>query len=175
VVKLYTTLGLTDIAQAAQSLAEPFVFYVVRLMPSLVIVTALTQAACCYGIARIILVRRHGPTSAPGVPLALWHAPDVWVWGLIAALGLMAVPAAALKISGWNLTVVYATVYTIQGLAILEYGLKKLAIPAVARGFLIAFILAMPLFVFVTALGVVDVWADFRKVRAGVKPAAPGT
>jgi uncharacterized protein YybS (DUF2232 family) len=81
----------------------------------------------------------------------------------------------ALKVAGWNLTVVYATVYTIQGLAILEYGLKKLAIPSVARAFLIAFILALPFFVFVTALGVVDVWADFRKVRADAKPPAPGT
>lgn len=172
-VKLYTSLGLTDAAQAAQSLAEPFVFYFVRLMPSIVVVTGLTQAACCYGVARIVLVRRRGPEQAPGVPLANWHAPDVWVWGLIAGLGFAAIPSGIVRVIGWNLAVIYAVVYAIQGIAVLEFWFKKISIPAFARAVLIAFVIVPPTGIMLIALGVVDIWADLRKVRGGAHPPAP--
>jgi hypothetical protein len=34
------------------------------------------------------------------------------------------------------------------------------------RGLIIVLILALPSIVFVITLGIVDIWADFRKVRA---------
>jgi uncharacterized protein YybS (DUF2232 family) len=109
----------------------------------------------------------------PVVPaLALWHAPDVWIWGLIVTLVLLLVPNETVKFTGWNLVILYSTVYLIQGISLVEYYLKKVRVHAVVRGLIFAIILALPpTIACVMALGVVDIWADFRKVRGLVPPA----
>ena len=58
--------------------------------------------------------------------------------------------------------------YLAQGSAIVEHYLRKAGIKAFGRGLLLALILVMPSIVFVVALGIVDIWADFRKVRGPV-------
>ncbi len=80
------------------------------------------------------------------------------------------VPNETAKLAGWNLAILYSVVYLSQGIAIVEHYLKKARIQPVVRGLIQAVILALPLVVCVMALGVVDIWADFRKVR---DPAAP--
>lgn len=171
-VKLYTALGLNEAAAAVQAVSESFIYYLVRLTPSLAVATAVVQAACCYGIAKVLL-RKNAEAAAflPATTLASWHAPDTWVWGLIAALGLSAVPWHGAAVAGWNLGVLCGVLYTAQGMAVLEHYFKKAALPAFGRGVLLAFILAMPSLFLVAALGVVDVWADFRKVRTIEKKA----
>jgi uncharacterized protein YybS (DUF2232 family) len=78
----------------------------------------------------------------------------------------MVMPSHTVRLAGLNLIVLFFVLYTMQGMALLEYFLKRVSIPALARGFILALVLPL-LLVFVTALGVVDIWADFRKVRAG--------
>ncbi len=169
-VRFYTALGVKEAAEAIQAISDPFIYYVVRLFPSIIIVSAVVQAALCYGLARWLIIRREGTAAVlMQTSFARWHAPDVWVWGLIAALALMAMPSQTVKFGGLNLIVLFFVLYTMQGLAIFEYLLKRFSIPALARGFILAVILPL-LFVFVTALGVVDIWADFRKVRDTEKP-----
>ena len=166
-VKIYTVMGLKETADAVQAFSVPLIYYLVRLFPSIVIVFAVVQAALCYGLARWLIIRREGPASGPAqTSFAGWHAPDAWVWGLISTLALMVMPSHTVRLVGLNLIVLFFVVYTIQGMALLEYLLKRVSIPALARGFILALILPF-LIVFITALGVVDIWADFRKVRAG--------
>jgi uncharacterized protein YybS (DUF2232 family) len=164
--RFYTSLGLAEMAAAVNTVTDTFVHYLVRLIPGIVIATSVLQAACCYGLSRLIISRKPGTAPAPsGVSLAAWHAPDAWVWGLIVALALIMVPNEPAKFAGWNLVILYAVVYLTQGIAIVEHYLRKARIQAVVRGLLHALILALPTVVFVIALGVVDIWADFRKVR----------
>ncbi len=168
--KLYAGMGAPEMAELIRSTSYKFIYYFVRLSPSLASAIAALQSLCCYVVARMLIVRKSGPSSGlDQTPLSAWHAPDVWVWGLIAALGLAAISYQPGNIAGWNLAVLYVIVYTIQGMAVLEHALKKISIPAFGRALLHAFILAMPVFVFLTALGVVDIWADFRRIRPGEK------
>ncbi len=170
--RLYAELGMKEMAASVDSLSEKFVHYVVRLIPGIVIATSLLQAACCYGLSRSIVARRPGSGPVlPATPLAAWHAPDVWVWGLIATLILVMVPHGSAKLLGWNLALVYSVVYLAQGIAIVEHYLRKARIQPIVRGLIHAIILALPIVVCVMALGVVDIWADFRKVRVPLKPA----
>jgi uncharacterized protein YybS (DUF2232 family) len=165
----YTTMGLTEMAAMVSSVPDNFIYYLSRLLPSIIIATSVTQAACCFGIARAILVRRPGTEPLPPQsPLAAWHAPDSWVWGLIAALALIVLPGETTRLIGWNIGILYAVLYLAQGTAIAEHYLRKMGIKAIGRGLLLALILAMPSVVFVIALGIVDIWADFRKVRVPV-------
>jgi len=167
--KLYSGLGLTEMASAVTSVSDTIVHYLVRLVPGITVATSLIQAACCLGLARTIILRRPGAYPAPSQSsFAAWHAPDAWVWGLIVALALIMVPREAARLTGLNCAIVFAVVYLVQGVAIVEHVLRKSRIQAVARSLIHALILALPTIVFVIALGVVDIWADFRKVRRTV-------
>ena len=164
--KTYTSMGLTEMAAMVSSIPDAFVYYLARLIPGIIIATSVLQAACCFGIARAILMRKPGTEPAPEqTSLAAWHAPDSWVWGLIAALTLIVIPLETARFAGWNLAIVFAVFYLAQGAAIVDHYLRKARIKVFGRGLILAFILAMPSIVFVIALGIVDVWADFRKVR----------
>ena len=129
------------------------------------------QAACCFGIARALVIRKPGTGQAlEQSSLAAWHAPDAWVWGLIAALALIVVPQEAAKLVGWNLAILFGVLYLAQGSAIMDHYLRKANIKAFGRGLILAIVLALPSLVFVIALGIVDIWADFRKVRVQAAP-----
>jgi len=164
--KLYSSLGLKDMASAVTSASDAFVHYLVRLVPGITVATSLIQAACCFGLARAVILRKSGAASVPWQPsLAAWHAPDAWVWGLLAALTLIIVPNDTARLAGLNCAIVFSVVYLVQGIAVVEHVLRKARIQAVARSLIHAIILALPTIAFVMALGVVDIWADFRKVR----------
>jgi uncharacterized protein YybS (DUF2232 family) len=168
--KLYSSLGLKEMSSMVTSVSDTFVHYLVRLAPGITIATSLVQAACCFGLARAAIQRKSGEVHLPSQPtLASWHAPDSWVWGLIAALALIMVPMEAARLTGLNCAIVFSVVYLVQGIAIVEHVLRKARIQAVTRGLIHALILALPTIVFVIALGVVDIWADFRKVRRAVQ------
>lgn len=163
----YTSMGLTEMAAMVSSIPDSFLYYLSRLLPGITIATSVTQAACCFGIARAILMRRPGTEPLPPQPpLVAWHAPDSWVWGLIAALALIVLPGETARIIGWNVGILFAVLYLAQGVAVAEHYLRKTGIRTFGRSLLLVIILALPSIVFVIALGIVDIWADFRKVRA---------
>lgn len=169
--KTYIEYGLSDMATTINAISDSFVHSLARLIPGIVIATSVMQAACCYGIARSIIMRKNdGSEVQASPPLSLWHAPDSWVWGLIVSLALVAVPQETVRFTGWNLAILFAVVYLSQGTAIVEYYLRKSHINTFMRGLILALILAMPSIVFVIALGIVDVWADVRKVREPMLP-----
>jgi uncharacterized protein YybS (DUF2232 family) len=176
--QLYTQLGLVDVAKLLESISDKMVYFLVRLSPGIILTTTLFQAACCYGMARTILRRKYPALPVVDKPsFGEWHAPDPWVWGLIATLGLVAsgliskVDSVAF-IVGLNLALIYLLVYTAQGAALVEFWLRKVKIGVVWRSFAHTIILTLPpLIAVVIALGVVDIWADFRKVR-NVPPTA---
>jgi uncharacterized protein YybS (DUF2232 family) len=165
--KLYSGMGLTEVSSTISSTPEAFIHYLVRLLPGLVIALSLVQAAACFGFARTVIARSQG-TGPAQPPFPAWHAPDTWVWALIVALALVIIPEETTRIIGWNAAIVLGLVYTVQGMAILDYYFRKGGIHTLVRTLLHALILALPIVVCVTALGVVDIWADFRKLRVSV-------
>ena len=164
--KTYNTMGFTEMAATISSISDTVIYYFARLLPGITIATSVIQAASCFVIARVILLRKPGTEPALAQPpLAAWHAPDSWVWGLIAALALIVVPQNTARFVGMNIAILYAVLYLAQGSAIVDHYLRKAGIKSIGRGLLLALVLAMPSVVFVVALGIVDIWADFRKVR----------
>jgi len=165
--KLYTDLKLTEVAAAISSVPDTFIHYLVLLLPGIVVTSMILLALASFALAVRIITRRPGKAPVLAVPsLAQWHAPDVWVWGLIVTLVLILVPNETVKITGWNLAVLYSCIYLIQGISIVEHYLRKARVHTVVRGLIYAIILALPPTVAcVMALGVVDIWADVRKVR----------
>ncbi len=169
--QLYTQLGLTDVAQMMAQVTDTVVFYLVRLLPGIILAMTLLQAACCYGMARALILRKDPAATVLSEPtLATWHAPDSWVWGLIVTLGLVAsgLITSTKGLSfflGLNLALLYLIIYAVQGLSLVEFSLRKAKVGTIWRSLILTMIVALPVIVPVIALGVVDIWADFRKVR----------
>jgi len=164
--QLYTQLGLTDVAQMMAQVTDTAVYYLVRLLPGIILTTTLLQAACCYGMARAVILRKDPAATVLAEPtLATWHAPDPWVWGLIVSLGLVAIPDLTIRFIGLNLALIFLLIYSAQGLSLVEFTLRKAKVGTIWRSLILTFIVALPVIVPVIALGVVDIFADFRKVR----------
>jgi uncharacterized protein YybS (DUF2232 family) len=71
-----------------------------------------------------------------------------------------------LKIAALNVLTVLLPLYFIQGIAIVAFYFRKKAFSFLARLFAYTIVLVInPLPLIVTALGIFDLWFDFRKPR----------
>lgn len=98
--------------------------------------------------------------------LARWSTPEWLIWALIATgfgLFMPLAPARAAALDGF---VCVAAIYFCQGLAVASFYLKMLSTPAPWRG-VIYFVAAVQpvLAALVAAVGVFDLWVDFRRLR----------
>jgi uncharacterized protein YybS (DUF2232 family) len=110
-----------------------------------------------------LLVR---PARLPGPPFALWRAPELLIWVLIAAGFGTAFSAGVVQGVALNLLVILVPIYFLQGLAVVEYFLGRKRLSPLWRGVsYLLLLLVSPLPVIVTTVGIFDLWADFRKPR----------
>ncbi len=173
-VKLYGSHGFNEITAAISSIPDVSFHYFSLMLPCLLILIVATIAACSYATAKVIILRNPGASPRiESTPLALWYAPDAWIWGLIGALICIMMPNELARfLLGWNIAVLFAIVYFVQGAALVDYFLKlKLHMRPFARILIHIVVLALPPLIAGTIVfGIIDVWADFRRLR---KPATP--
>jgi uncharacterized protein YybS (DUF2232 family) len=107
-----------------------------------------------------------GMYVVPGVIFHELRMPEWLIWCLIAAgFGLM-VPMAVVQLVALNILTMLLPVYFLQGIAIMTFFLRKKAFSTVSRVFAYVLVLVInPLPLLVTAIGVFDMWFDFRKPR----------
>jgi uncharacterized protein YybS (DUF2232 family) len=105
--------------------------------------------------------------------LACWKLPDWVVWFVIAAGAVMIVPEDIAKIVGLNTLIVLLFLYLLQGLSVVQFFFRKKNIPKYLRAMFYALIvLYQYLLVFIAAIGLFDIWVDFRKMN---RPAQDST
>lgn len=107
-----------------------------------------------------------GRYEVPGVPFRLWKAPEKLIWLLIlAGFGMLYASGLSQRVA-LNVLTVLLPLYFLQGLAVLTYFFQHKGITPFFRGlgYLLVVVLN-PLPLIVTAVGVFDLWADFRKPR----------
>lgn len=100
--------------------------------------------------------------------LRLWRTPDALIWALIVAgFGLFA-PVPAVAVVAQNVFIIILAGYFCQGLAIVSYYLDRFRLP---RGLRIAGYVLIAVqhlvTVLVLALGVFDLWGNFRRLSTG--------
>jgi uncharacterized protein YybS (DUF2232 family) len=135
---------------------------VIEILPALLVLTgALTV------IANLVLLRNWTGVGS-NVNLRLWRTPDMLIWALIASGFAMFAPVAAVALAARNLFLVLLGCYFCQGLAIVGFYLERFRLP---RGIRVASYLLIAIQHVVTAmvlaLGVFDLWGDFRRLSAG--------
>jgi hypothetical protein len=98
--------------------------------------------------------------------LSRWSTPEWLIWVLIAtgfALFIQWPPARAAALDGF---ICVAAVYFCQGLAVIAFYLTMLSTPAPWRGVIYFIVAVQPvLAALVAAVGVFDLWVDFRRLR----------
>ena len=92
--------------------------------------------------------------------------PDLLVWVLIAAGFALLAPLDAVNRVALNILCVTLFAYLLQGMAIVQHLLGRFAVPPALRFLLYLFLALQPyLLVAVAALGVFDLWGNFRTPR----------
>ena len=135
-----------------------------RIYPSLVVVTLAFIAGF-----NLLLLRRSAARFP--VPLALgdfvrFKNPEQLVWVLIGAGFTMLVPNQLATTAALNVLVVTVSLYFIQGMAVIAHFFARMATPRFVRVIFYCVLALQPyLTVAVAALGIFDIWGDFRTPR----------
>jgi len=101
--------------------------------------------------------------------LSRWRMSDKVVWVLIATGGTLLLPVTVIRIVGLNAFFLLVFFYLLQGLAVVGFFFQVKRVPRMLQiiGYVIIFAQQFLLLI-VAALGLIDVWADFRKVNKTV-------
>ena len=109
------------------------------------------------------------PHRSYAVPGCLFHhfkISEYLVWLLIAAGFSLLINQPAIQLVALNSLTVLLPLYFLQGIAIITFFFRKKAFSTLSRVFGYLLILVVnPLPLLVTAIGVFDMWFDFRKPR----------
>lgn len=137
---------------------------IVTIYPALVTVT-LGMVACL----NLIVISRIA--SRVRLPVYLgdfkkYRNPEPLVWVLIVAgFGVLA-QQNLVYLAALNLVIVVSALYAVQGLAVVSHYFRKYAVPKFVRIISCLFLIFQPFMVLaVAALGVFDLWGDFRSPK----------
>lgn len=96
--------------------------------------------------------------------LCRWKAPDFLIWIFIIAGGLLLIPEENIRFLSLNILLITCFIYLLQGIAITSFFFQSKNVPFVFR-FLFYFLIAAQQFLMIpiAAVGLFDIWIDFRK------------
>lgn len=164
----YKFLGLS--AEVRQHLQQSILDLTVRLIPALVAISAAAIVLLNLGLFWRWSGNKRLSYTLFG-ELAKWATPEWMIW-LLLATGFAyqgfryLVPIKALETATLEVLVCVAAVYFCQGLAILAFYFKALAVPLVLRvGIYVVASVQPVLAVLLCAAGVLDMWVDFRRLK----------
>jgi len=169
VLRLYSAENTKD--QPLWIDPEKLTAFVLRISPALMILTIWLE-----GIINVSLLTRITSRFSSGngqvimkPEFSSWICPDRLVWVGILGGFLIVTRVSLLVTIGLNTVILLLAVYFVQGIAIISFFFKKKNIPLGFRIIAYALIGIIQLFLFlVAALGLFDIWIDFRKLRSRV-------
>jgi hypothetical protein len=150
----------------AMPLYEPVVRFVTLTWPSMLVLQTLAGLALAWQLHRRLTT---APLGAPLTRFRDFWIGDLWVWGIVAWLGVLIFPvSSALEAAGTNIGIVAGVLYVLRGAAIVATFAEVFGVSAavlVIAGAAAA-ALAVPL-IFVLpglcTLGITDTWYQYRR------------
>ncbi|MCF8044008.1 MAG: YybS family protein [Desulfarculaceae bacterium] len=136
---------------------------ILRMAPGILAAVSLVVAWLNFLAARRIS-RRLGAGEI-GVPMNLYRTPERLVWLLILGGGVMALGSGWLFWLGANVVLVMGVLYFFQGLAVVDFWLRRKNAPSLLRA---ALYLMVALEIYVAAIlavtGLFDMWLNLRRL-----------
>lgn len=107
-----------------------------------------------------------GRYEVPGEHFRSWKAPELLVWPLIlGGFGMLYAQGMTERIS-LNVLTLLLPLYFLQGMAIIAHYFQKRGVPSFLRGLgYLSVTVLSPLPLMVVAIGVFDLWVDFRSPK----------
>jgi uncharacterized protein YybS (DUF2232 family) len=145
--------------------------FVLRIFPALTILTIWAEGILNVSLFAWVTARMapHKERVRMNPEFSNWICPDRLVWAGIVGGFLIVTKKPLLVTIGINTVIVLIAVYFLQGTAIVSFFFKKRNIPSRVR---VIVYLLLGIFQFllllIAALGLLDIWMDFRKLRARV-------
>ncbi|MBU2537754.1 MAG: YybS family protein [Proteobacteria bacterium] len=138
---------------------------VARLFPALLLISVI----CTVWLNTVVghwLLKRKDPSRTNREDFKSWRLPELLVWPAIIAGVALLIPHETLNDLGLNGGLVLLVLYFSQGLAVVSSMMQKWSLPTAIRviTYILLFLQVYGI-AFVAVLGLVDVWADFRKQR----------
>lgn len=164
-IDLYSRTGVsTQYIELMKENADRIARVLAGLLPSLILV-----GAAFFIWLNVLggkwLFRKRGMWYPDFGDLSLWKTLDKTVWLVVIAGVFILIPSEVLRILGLNIMIILLFIYMLQGLAIISFFFKRKNVPVVFRAFGYFLIFAQQFLIFVVAgVGLVDTWADFRKL-----------
>jgi hypothetical protein len=137
---------------------------VIRMYPALITITLIGMVGC-----NLALLRRF--TTGMGFSLNIdefraYRNPEILVWGLIATGFSLLLNNSIITTPALNILAIIVVLYFLQGLAVLSTVIGRQSIAGVLRAGLYLMLLLQPyLAALVAAIGIFDLWGDFRAPR----------
>ena len=95
-----------------------------------------------------------------------WATPEWLIWVLLVTGFGLFIPITAMRTIALNCFVCVAAVYFCQGLAIMAFYFRLLAMPSLARGLVYTITVVQPILAMMACVaGVFDLWIDFRRLK----------
>jgi uncharacterized protein YybS (DUF2232 family) len=166
VIAVYRDLGMPaeTLEQVSRTLADVH-YYLVRILPSLVVSSTLILIWSSILLARPLLRRKNQFCPDFG-RLNQWKAPDFLVWGVITCGLIILIFDNPIMIVGLNVLIILLPIYFFQGIAIVSFFFEKKGVPHKLRVVLYAIIAIQQLLLLaVIGLGFFDMWLNFRKIE----------
>jgi uncharacterized protein YybS (DUF2232 family) len=173
-IKLYSQLPLkTEDINYIKDNEKNIIDGFTQIFPSLVIISSTLIIWANFLLGKQILGKA-GITWPNLTALARWKAPDfiIWifivsgalVWIFIISDGLFFVPNKNINFFSLNIFLVTCFIYLLQGLAIVSFFFQNKNVPIFFR-YLFYFLIAVQQFLMIPiiAVGLFDIWIDFRK------------
>jgi len=166
VMEFYRDVGVSaDQVVILSNAMDRIVYVLVRMVPSVLIVSTLFVVWTNLLAVRPFLESRKLFYPDFG-PLNRWRAPERLVWGVIGSGVLVLAPFDTLKFVGLNALVVLMVVYFFQGIGIVSHFMERKGFPRQFRILVYAIVgLQQALLLVVVALGLFDLWVDFRRLN----------
>lgn len=164
-----TSNNTTTQIQLLTDHADEVVAFVMKILPSLLLVYALVAVVLNMIIGRRLIRSHHLFSHVHNV--ARFRLPEAIVWGLIAAgLAFFAdsymFHKGYVAAVGFNAAIVFGALYFFQGLAVAVYFLQGIKFPFLRTVVYVAMIIfVQATFITFVILGVADIWVDFRARR----------
>ncbi|NNG00642.1 MAG: YybS family protein [Desulfobacteraceae bacterium] len=165
-ISWYENIGVSDeqISIIKQSF-NGLQFFLVRILPALIFVSALFVTWTNMVISRPVLKAKSLFYPDFG-SLNQWKSPEKLIWGVIGTGFLLLIGGSSIKMIGMNGLFILLAVYFFHGIAVVSFFFEKKNIPRIVRIILYAFLAVQQiLWLFVIGLGLFDLWLDFRKLN----------
>ena len=142
---------------------QNIIYGLTQIFPSLVIILSTFIIWANLLLGKQILGKA-GITWPKLTALARWKAPELIIWIFIISGGLFFVPHKDINFFSLNIFLVACFIYLLQGLAIVSFFFQNKNVPLFFR-YLFYFFIAVQQFLMIpiAAIGLFDIWIDFRK------------